>query len=308
MNKLIDFENMASSKSLFIILPTYNRSTEIKKVLYNFTKQRYKNWILFVINDGSTNEHTQEYRNIFNNNKDERIIYQENEKNMNLPNTLNVGVKFFLESKKYDYMAWISDDNIYYPNFVYSLVKTLNEGHDFVNTRFDYIRTFRPNEKQRFTFYIYKDYQDMLKIFRGFGAIAWSYDCVKKVGYFNPELFLVEDFDYYLRTLILTDMKKVGTCKDSTMKIILSKSNLTALYKNKIKEIKNIIDMIYKTIDYKRKYLLENMISKNNSNDVEIEFVDKNNICEIKNNKFYYSKNNKKYLLSILSHLNLISE
>lgn len=268
--------------TMLIVLPTYNRSHLIKNVINDILKQTDKNWKMIIINDGSSD--IKKYREIMKKIDDERIEYIENDMNIKLPASLNVGVKYFLKNN-YEYMTWISDDNVYYSNFIEELVKNLELGNDFVYTKFDYVRPHKSN-KIFSTKRIYKSYKDLLKLFSGLGSVGWSRNSIEKIGFFNEELFLVEDFDYYLRTMIKTDNIKYVNV--STMKIILSTSNLTSQYKPKIKKIKNTIDKIYKQILF-HEY-------------DEIKFIDEN-IFEIKDKIFYCDQYYKKITLSIIDNL-----
>ena len=54
-----------------IIIPTYNRATFVTKSINSFLKQKYKNFEIIIIDDGSTDE-TRELLKQFN---DERIKY-----------------------------------------------------------------------------------------------------------------------------------------------------------------------------------------------------------------------------------------
>ena len=59
------------SNLLFSIIPTCNRATFVTKSINSFLKQKYKNFEIIIIDDGSTDE-TRELLKQFN---DERIKY-----------------------------------------------------------------------------------------------------------------------------------------------------------------------------------------------------------------------------------------
>ncbi len=54
-----------------IIIPTYNRATFITKSINSFLKQKYKNFEIIVIDDGSTDQTRELLKQI----NDERIKY-----------------------------------------------------------------------------------------------------------------------------------------------------------------------------------------------------------------------------------------
>lgn len=91
-----------------IILPTYNWNHNwLCKSLDSVLTQSYKNFELIIINDCSTNDIEKtilKYKE-----KDDRIVYIKNEKNLRLTKTLNKGI----EISKWKYIARIDDDDIW---------------------------------------------------------------------------------------------------------------------------------------------------------------------------------------------------
>lgn len=90
-----------------IILPTYNWKEErIKESIDSVLHQSFSDYELIIINDGSTND-IDDFLSSYTQ-KDKRIIYVKNEKNINLTNTLNKGIHI----SKWKYIARIDDDDI----------------------------------------------------------------------------------------------------------------------------------------------------------------------------------------------------
>lgn len=270
--------------SILITLPTFNRPEEIKYVIDDIIKQKYTKWTLLIINDGSTKENKKKYNELISPLSNKNVIYIENEKNNKLPKTLNIGINYFLNND-FDYFTWISDDNRYYNNYLEVIVNELDKKYDFVYTKFDYIRSFR-NNKIYSTNYEYKNYNDLLNKFFGLGSFAWSRNIIKEIGYFNEELFLLEDYDYYIRTFYKTNNIKFSN--KTTMKIILSKTNLTATYKPIIKELSNSVKDIYK--------LILNVKYK----EIRFEDIEK---YYVKNNILFYNEKYKDIINSITKNI-----
>ncbi|MFA6094594.1 MAG: glycosyltransferase [Candidatus Paceibacterota bacterium] len=90
-----------------IILPTYNGKNYISKAIVSVLNQTYTNWELLIIDDGST-DNVREIIEKFSQ-KDPRIQYIRNHKNLKLQKTLNKGI---LQARGM-YIARIDDDDVW---------------------------------------------------------------------------------------------------------------------------------------------------------------------------------------------------
>ena len=174
------------------ILPTYNGEKYIKESIESILNQTYTNWELIVIDDCSTDA-TPEILKELSNENDKIKVYR-NEKNEKLPRSLNDGFAHAIG----DYLTWTSDDNIYKKNAFEVMRKELvdNPSVGFVFSRMDYI-----DERGNVTGQseIHTDLK-RLKYANIIGAsFMYRYDVYKRIGEYNPEKFLVEDYDYWLR-------------------------------------------------------------------------------------------------------------
>ena len=102
-NKSTKFVNIADPL-VSIITPTYNRRNLLKRTLDSLVNQSYKNIEILVINDCGVNA-----EDVVNEFKDNRIRYFQNDKNVGLAATRNVG----LENMRGDYFCLCDDDDIY---------------------------------------------------------------------------------------------------------------------------------------------------------------------------------------------------
>jgi glycosyltransferase involved in cell wall biosynthesis len=100
-------------------MPTYNRAQEIKESIQSVLNQTYEDLELIVINDGGTDE-TEKIINNFNSSK---IIYCKLKENKGLSGALNEGI--IRASGKY--IAYLDDDDIYYPGHIETLVRFIEE-------------------------------------------------------------------------------------------------------------------------------------------------------------------------------------
>jgi glycosyltransferase involved in cell wall biosynthesis len=95
-----------------IILPTYNGEKYIRKAILSVLEQSFFDWELIVVDDASTTLSTSGSfltREIVNGffDKDERVVYLRNEKNLGIQKSLNRG----LCEAKGEYVARIDDDD-----------------------------------------------------------------------------------------------------------------------------------------------------------------------------------------------------
>ena len=164
----------------------------MRQSIESVINQTYQNWELIIIDDCSTDstpEIAKEYVD-----KDERIHYYRNEVNLKLPRGLNKGFSL----SKGDYLTWTSDDNLYLPTAIERMVNTLQrESTDFVFATCDVI-----NENGEVVEIIKapKDYKQAIIGCNFVGAcFLYNRKVYETVGEYNPDCFLVEDYDYWLR-------------------------------------------------------------------------------------------------------------
>lgn len=179
-------------KLISIILPIYNGEKYMRESIDSILNQTYTNWELLIIDDGSTDDTpviSTEYEA-----KDSRIHYYKNEQNMRLPRTLNRGFSL----AKGDYLTWTSDDNYYYPTALEKMVHALtSQNKDFVfascdviNAEGDIVEVISVNDHS----------PKMLVGSNPVGAcFMYSRKAYEVTGDYDPELTLVEDFDYWQR-------------------------------------------------------------------------------------------------------------
>lgn len=175
-----------------IILPVYNGEKYLSESIESVICQTYKNWELLIIDDGSTDSTAEIARDYAQ--KDKRIRYYPNDKNMRLPRSLNRG---FMLSQG-NYLTWTSDDNRYLPealykmhealkannaNFVFASCRVINEAGEGI----EYMMT----SKKRLPELIGKNIVG--------ACFMYTRKAYNEIGMYDPEYTLVEDFDYWQR-------------------------------------------------------------------------------------------------------------
>jgi len=187
------------SKLISIVLPVYNGARFLRESIDSVLNQTYTNWELLILDDCSTDETpsiAQEYAE-----KDSRIFYYRNERNLRLPGNLNRGFSL----AKGDYLTWTSDDNRYRPTALEKMLQTLtdNPGSDLVYASYQVI-----GEAGNPIQVLEADPRGKEHIL-GSNVVGACFLYTRKVyeeiGEYDVDLLLVEDFDYWQRVLMKFD-------------------------------------------------------------------------------------------------------
>ena len=178
-------------KKISIVLPVHNGEKYISQAIESVLQQSYENWELIIVNDCSidgTSRIINDYEK-----KDTRIRVYNNDKNLKLPATLNVGFSY----AKGDYFTWTSDDNILLPQFLEVLNRYLNDNEqvDFVYS--DYIGI--DSEGNELGIRHMLEPENMLYKNSVGASFLYRRKIYDEIGGYSPEWFLVEDYEYWLR-------------------------------------------------------------------------------------------------------------
>ena len=200
-----------------IVLPTYNGEKYIRESIDSVLAQTFTDWELIIVDDCSTDstpEIIKEYAE-----RDERIRIIHNEKNLKLPTSLNVG---FREAKG-KYYTWTSDDNVYE-------ACALEEMRNYLIKN--------PEDKMVVGHMVCIDecgayaseldgYNEKVMGYANCVGACFLYEAgiVSEVGGYNPEWFLVEDYEYWLR--ILFCIGEIGYLDKILYKYRLHRDSLT---------------------------------------------------------------------------------
>ncbi|MDP1678939.1 MAG: glycosyltransferase [Candidatus Nitrotoga sp.] len=186
-------DSVLENSLVSIVLPTYKRAHVLPHAIQSVLNQTYTNLELIVVDDNSPDA-TREVVASFD---DSRIRYVRNEPNLKLPRALNRG--FSLASG--EYLTWTSDDNLYGETAIQRMVEVLQGGGcDFIYADYylfaDLDTTGRPLD-------VHHDKlpgKVQLDKCNHIGAcFMYTREVYEAVGEYDPELFLVEDYDYFMR-------------------------------------------------------------------------------------------------------------
>lgn len=193
---------MKEEKLVSVILPVYNGEKYIASSIESIINQTYQNWELIIVNDCSTDNTLGVIEKYTKN--EPRIRVVNNLINKKLPATLNVG---FAEATGV-FLTWTSDDNIFRPEAFAKMVQELSADTTLAMVYADYtdidkdgnvlneVKLEKPDE-----------------IIRGnvIGAcFMYTRAVAKEVGNYDVNLFLAEDYDYWLRIYVCGRMKHLN--------------------------------------------------------------------------------------------------
>jgi glycosyltransferase involved in cell wall biosynthesis len=176
-----------------IVLPTYKRAHVLPGAIMSVLAQTYRNLELIIVDDNSP-DNTPDVVAGFS---DPRIRYVRNDPNLRLPRALNRGFAL----ARGDLLTWTSDDNFYAATAIERMVSAIEQrGLDFVYADYylfaDLDATGKPTEVR------HDRLPDQLQLARGnhIGAcFMYTRKVYETIGDYDPELFLVEDYDYFIR-------------------------------------------------------------------------------------------------------------
>lgn len=176
-----------------IVLPCYNGAGFLAQSIDSVVEQTYTDWELILVNDCSKDnslEIMQRYAD-----EDSRIRIINNEHNLKLPGALNRG---FQESKG-KYLTWTSHDNRMGPTMLEEFVSYLDNNPDKGLVTACYAAFSLKTGEQLYEVH-HPDPQLHLPLYNCVCyAFMYRREVLENVGDYDTTLFLVEDYDYWVR-------------------------------------------------------------------------------------------------------------
>lgn len=121
-----------------IIMPVYNAEKTIERAINSILSQEYKNWTLYIINDCSTDASRDIISPFL---KDERIKYIENQENVGVSGTRNIGLSLSNELV----ISFLDSDDAWHEKKLVSQLELLKK-NDIVISNYSYIQNNVINE------------------------------------------------------------------------------------------------------------------------------------------------------------------
>lgn len=173
-----------------IVMPVYNGEKYLREAIESVMRQEFRDWELILVNDCSTDKTSsimEEYRA-----KDERIRIIHNGTNEKLPRSLNIG---FLQAEG-NYFTWTSDDNKYKPQALWKMHSYLETHRDIglVYADMDYI-----DESGKKIGFFSRGEEELYSCNCVGACFLYKSEAARKIGEYDADMFLVEDYDYWIR-------------------------------------------------------------------------------------------------------------
>lgn len=180
-------------KKVSIVLPVYNGEENISEAIDSVLRQTYQNLELIIVNDCSTDGTLRIIEDYAL--KDARIRVVSNKVNLKLPQSLNVGFSY----AEGEYYTWTSDDNLYKYDAIAKMVEALDNNPSIAMVYADYY-CIDTNGNQVGVVNLTEP-QELLSGNMIGACFLYTRDIAKKVGDYDVNLFLAEDYDYWVRIL-----------------------------------------------------------------------------------------------------------
>ena len=200
-----------------ILMTIYNHEKYLKSAINSLINQKFKNWELIAINNGSKDNSGLVLKNF----KDKRIKKFFFKKNVGRTKCLNYGLKLC----KSKYIAILDSDDISHKNRLSIQIKELenNENIGLVFTDFDFI-----DEKSNIIFISKKKFQFkkirelLTKNFIGHSTVMYKRNILKKIGNYPNKYKYAQDYAFYLKILKVSNIKFI---KKKLLKIRIPHNN-----------------------------------------------------------------------------------
>lgn len=217
-----------------VVLPTFNGERYLAESIQSVIDQTLTRWELIIVDDCSTDS-TPDIIDRFAK-RDPRIRNIRNEENYKLPASLNEG--FALACG--EYFTWTSDDNLYKPDALDTMVKYLNDHKELGGVYCDY--TEIDEQGNHLSLQPAADWERLVEFDTVGACFLYRATVHQKVGLYDDSLFCAEDYDFWLRASMVSvfaplhkDLYKYrlhGTSLTNTRQDQIHRATMTTLERN----------------------------------------------------------------------------
>ncbi|NLT76598.1 MAG: glycosyltransferase, partial [Planctomycetes bacterium] len=188
-----------------ILLPTYNRRRYLPYALASAVGQTYRNVEVFVVNDGG-----QDVSDVVRAFGDPRVHFIDRRENRGKPYSLNEA----LARAQGKYVAYLDDDDVYYPNHVQVLVDALEGSTDCCVAYSDLYKTYchvlSDGDREIRSKYVEvsRDFDRFLMLYFNHVlhvSLMHRRDLLDRTGPYNEDLNILIDWDMTRRLAFFSD-------------------------------------------------------------------------------------------------------
>ena len=182
--------------NIAIIMPYYNEKDLLVKSVDGINKQTYRDWHLFIVDDGSKEENKAEHFVKLDPSKF-TIIYKEND---GVSSARNTAIDLIKNDQNYRYVAYCDSDDIWDETYLERQIDAIF-GLDMVYSSVRH-RFVNGNVAVPYGISDPRIYPGLLELLKGnfifISGVVHRRDCLS-VGYFDEELNSIEDWDFWAR-------------------------------------------------------------------------------------------------------------
>ncbi|MBA4252238.1 MAG: hypothetical protein C0442_11025, partial [Chlorobiaceae bacterium] len=190
-----------------VIIPTFNRRTHVEEALLSVINQTYKNLEILVVNDAG--EDIWDLIQSFN---DPRIKYFMHKSNKGLAGSRNTG----LNNANGDYIAFLDDDDIFYPNHIEILLNEITSS-DYKVVYSDAYRCLQEFSGQKYVT-VQKELKYSIEYSQPFlfalniapvQCFLFHKSCLSDNIRFDESLTTYEDWEFWIKLSLKNDFKHI---------------------------------------------------------------------------------------------------
>lgn len=192
-----------------VLMPTFNRPRYLAEALASALRQSYRNLQVIVINDGG-----EDVSDITKSHDDARLVLISRKDNRGKAFSLNEALAR-VEGK---YIAYLDDDDLYYPNHIERLVNALENQTDCQVAYSDLYKTYckmMPDGSRQVlgkVVEISRDFDRFLMLYFNHAlhvSLMHRTDLIEKTGLYNDRLNILIDWDMTRRLAFFSDFHHV---------------------------------------------------------------------------------------------------
>ncbi len=196
MNTIIDNNGQMEHSDrripeISVVLPCYNGERYLREAVKSIMDQTFTDWELIIVDDWSSDTTPNIIRELVK--EDKRIKSIRNSENLKLPRALNAG----FEIARGRYLTWMSDDNLYENRAFARMYQELEEYGDISMVCADML--IIDSEGKVLGSSVTYDDKKFWRDNRVGLCVLYRREVYETIGGFDPDLFLVEDYDYWAR-------------------------------------------------------------------------------------------------------------
>jgi len=192
-----------------VIVPTFNRPQYLSKALASIMQQSYTNLQVIVVNDGG-----EDVSDIINSFHDQRLMFINRKENRGKAYSLNEA----LNRAEGKYVAYLDDDDIYYPHHIETLLNALEFQTDCQVAYSDFYKTYCRVTSDG-TRQVLSKVVDVSRDFDRFFMLLFNHvlhvslmhrrDLIEKTGPYNEQLNVLIDWDMTRKLVFFSDFHHV---------------------------------------------------------------------------------------------------